>query len=233
MIVWPFIQVAYPQQANRIVGRISPQATEPSVVSPPPGLSLATDPISEGDIVGPTGEGGQNDFVVDRALTYLGRRFVEPFYDIYLAPRFDRDTGKVFRTGAVDIALEYPSMGLGLNVVNRTTDSMALGVFIMSGAIGSTLYLAMLLLLSIRLFRISRLKFDPDVAATARVLLILTVVFLIVSVAFHTFIQDRAGDAYWLLAGVVIGPMAMRTHKSPGAIDSDADGDGATLEEEL
>ena len=198
IVVWPVIQVGYPEQAERLLGRLSPDAV------------VSTEP-----------PGDEDRFFLERVVPDVIKRAIEPFYDTYLGPRFDREDGKVYRTGAVDIAKDYPTTGLGLNVVNRTTDSMALGVFIMSGVVGSLLYLSMLLALSMRLFQISRLKSDPDVAATARVLLALTVVFLVVSIAFHTFIQDRAGDAYWLLAGVLIGPIAMHVSTLSSSTEGD------------
>ena len=127
---------------------------------------------------------------------------------MYLASRFDTTDGKIFRTGATDIATEYPATGLGLNVVNRTTDSMALGIFIMGGAIGSFLYLGALAAMGIGLLRIAKHAADPESAGMAKMLLTLTVIFLVMSIGFHTFIQDRAGDAYWLLAGLMVGPLA-------------------------
>ena len=135
-------------------------------------------------------------------------RFFHRFYIVYLASRFDTTDGKIFRTGATDIATEYPATGLGLNVVNRTTDSMALGIFIMGGAIGSFLYLGALAAMGIGLLRIAKHAADPESAGMAKMLLTLTVIFLVMSIGFHTFIQDRAGDAYWLLAGLMVGPLA-------------------------
>jgi hypothetical protein len=136
----------------------------------------------------------------------LGQQ-VDAIQTQFIAPRFDPNTGKVFRSGAMDVARDYPVTGLGLFVVGRTTDSMVVGIFIMGGAIGSILYLAMLVVMSNRLIRVGRSRFDPEVAAIARALLVLTIIFSIAAIGFHTFIQDRAGDAYWLLVGMVIGPL--------------------------
>ena len=129
----------------------------------------------------------------------------------YFAGRFDPDTGKVFRNGAVDIAQDYPITGLGMSVVNRTTDSMLLGIVIMSGVVGFTLYSIAIGLVLWRLWQISVSDQDRELKALARTLTLLTIVFVVISVAFHTLIQDRAGDAYWLLVGLVIGPLAMKT----------------------
>ena len=68
----------------------------------------------------------------------------------------------------------------------------------------------MLTAVAIGLWRLIRRNYDPDVTAVAKVMLILTVVFLAISVGFHTFIQDRAGDAYWLVIGLLLGPLTSR-----------------------
>ena len=133
--------------------------------------------------------------------------YVHRFYVVYLASRFDKTDGKVFRTGAMSIASRFPITGLGMNVVHRTTDSLALGIFIMGGAIGSGLYLGALAAMGFGLLRIAKNAVDPESAGMAKVLLLLTFIFLVMSIGFHTFIQDRAGDAYWLLAGLMVGPM--------------------------
>ena len=158
----------------------------------------------------------EKSFVENLYPSSLYDRYLRRFYTVYLASRFDTTDGKVFRTGATDIAADYPLTGLGLNVVNRTTDSMALGIFIMGGLVGSLLYLATLLVLTLNLLRIVRRRDDLESAAIATVLLILTGAFLVMSIGFHTLIQDRAGDAYWLIVGLVLGPLAFQNqHEYP------------------
>ena len=149
------------------------------------------------------------DRVVAR-LNFDGQ--VQAIQSEFIAPRFSAGDGKVFRTGAVDVARDYPVTGLGLFVIARTTDSLVLGIFIMSGMIGSAFYLAMLGTLTNRLIIMGRRGIHPEIASVARALLVLTVIFLIAAVAFHTFIQDRAGDAYWLLIGMMIGPLFHARH---------------------
>jgi hypothetical protein len=149
----------------------------------------------------------------DQSKSMRGRIFPDDgnYINQYFAGRFDPDTGKVFRNGAVDIAQDYPITGLGMSVVNRTTDSMLLGIVIMSGVVGFTLYSIAIGLVLWRLWQISVSDQDRELKALARTLTLLTIVFVVISVAFHTLIQDRAGDAYWLLVGLVIGPLAMKT----------------------
>jgi len=141
----------------------------------------------------------------------------EGFYKQYLAPRFEPESGKVYRTGAVDIASRYPLSGLGLNVVGRTTDSLLLGVVIMSGVVGAAFYLCVICAVGLQLYAASRLHTDPYTAGLSRMMLVLTVVFLVAAIGFHTFIQDRAGDAYWMLAGLLLGPLAFTGHGARGS----------------
>ena len=149
-------------------------------------------------------------FYPTQAEMFLGRLPVskEGYYGRYVAPRFEPGSGKVYRTGAVDIALDYPLTGLGLNVVGRTTDSLLLGVLAMSGGVGGVLYLGAMCAVVARLYVVSRTNRDPDLASLARVMAIISVVFLVTAIGFHTLIQDRAGDAYWLIAGLLLGPLA-------------------------
>ncbi len=128
------------------------------------------------------------------------------FYRQYIASRFEPDSGKVYRTGAVDIASEYPLSGLGLNVIGNTTDSLLLGIVIMSGAVGAALYLGAIGVVCVHLHAVSRAARDPDTAGLARMMTVLTIVFLITAIGFHTFIQDRAGDAYWMMVGLLLAP---------------------------
>ena len=141
----------------------------------------------------------------------------EGFYQQYLAPRFEPESGKVYRTGAVDIASRYPLSGLGLNVVGRTTDSLLLGVVIMSGVVGAAFYLCAICAVGLQLYVASRSHTDPYAAGLSRMMLVLTVVFLVAAIGFHTFIQDRAGDAYWMLAGLLLGPLAFNGHGARGS----------------
>lgn len=156
----------------------------------------------------------QSDRLVGRVMPSEG-----DFVDQYFAARFDPETGKVFRNGAMDIARDYPVTGLGLNVVNRTTDSMLLGVFIMSGVIGSLLYLLVIATASTRLYRMSRGE-DRDLAAISRMLLLLTFAYFIIAIGFHTLIQDRAGDAYWILVGLLLGPLYLRKGDTPAPTET-------------
>ncbi|MDP6824429.1 MAG: hypothetical protein QF554_14170 [Dehalococcoidia bacterium] len=158
----------------------------------------------------------QSDRLVGRVLPAEGN-----FVDQYFASRFDPDTGKVFRTGAVDIAQDYPITGLGMNVVNRTTDSMLLGIFIMSGGVGFAMYLLIIGTVSTGLYRMSR-GGDRDLAAISRMLLLLTLVYFIIAIGFHTLIQDRAGDAYWILVGLLLGPLYLRRGNTPMPTGSDS-----------
>ena len=196
VLLLPVLFTFYPDQSARAVSRVS----------------IPSDTWTDGSSAGSRGSDSvtgddRNEFILFRLFGHINDKYVWPKYNSYLATRFDENSGKLYRTGAVDVASDYPVTGLGLSVVNRTTDSMSLGIVIMSGAIGSVLYLAMALALVLRLLHVTRNVDDPDVAAIARVMVILTLVFLAGSVAFHTLIQDRAGDAYWLLAGMLIGPL--------------------------
>jgi len=129
----------------------------------------------------------------------------EGIYKQYIAPRFATETGKIYRTGAVDIASEYPLTGLGLNAVGHTTDSLLLGLVVMSGAAGTMLFLASIGVVALSLSAAARTNPDPDIASLALMMVILTLVFLATAVGFHTFIQDRAGDAYWMIVGLILG----------------------------
>lgn len=159
--------------------------------------------------------------VVTAAFPEQGERFTgripssgEGFYGQYLAPRFEPGTGKVYRSGAIDIASEYPMSGLGLNVVGRTTDSLLLGVVIMSGMVGGVLYVGTICVIGAGLLGVSRSHSDRYVAGLARMMLILTIVFFVAALGFHTFIQDRAGDAYWIIVGILLGPLAAGTRSA-------------------
>ena len=205
VIVWSVSFVVFPDAAQRLLGLAVPQ----------PPVTTEQEPGADADeLADESGSSVYGSFY---------DRYLKRYYIAYLESRFETNSGKVFRTGAVDIASDYPVTGLGLNVANRTTDSMALGIFIMGGAIGSAFYLAMLAALAIGLWRLSRQGRDPDLAATARMLLILTAVFLLMSIAFHTFIQDRAGDAYWLLVGLLLGPIAVRSQSATSMDDVNGD----------
>ena len=156
-------------------------------------------------------------FYPTQAEMFLGRLPLnkEGYYGRYVAPRFGPGSGKVYRTGAVDIVLDYPLTGLGLNVVGRTTDSLLLGVLAMSGGVGGVLYLGAMCAVVSRLYIVSRANPDPDLASLARVMAIVSVVFLVTAIGFHTLIQDRAGDAYWLIAGLLLGPLAAQGRRRP------------------
>ena len=156
-----------------------------------------------------------------QAEGFLGRMPLSPnmFNQQYVAPRFEPGSGKVYRTGAVEIASEQPLTGMGLNVVGRTTDSLLIGVLAMSGVVGGVLYLASIGVVVWRLHAASRTSSDPYLAGLAGMMAILSIVFLLAAFGFHSFIQDRAGDAYWLLVGLLLGPLAVRT-RGEGAAGS-------------
>ncbi len=170
-----------------------------------------------------------------QANTFAGRAPLTPgqIGTKYLATRFKPETGKVHRTGAVDVATDYPLTGLGLNAVNRTTDSLLLGLGVMSGGTGTAFYLATICLIGWRLYSASRDDPDPDLASLARMMAILTVVFLAAAIGFHTFIQDRAGDAYWIIAGLLLGSLAFREHNPLTAGRSPASMHPLDLEDQL
>jgi len=208
VFVWLVSLIVFNEQAIRVIGLAVPQP--PSVVI---SVDDTKEEIDEADsTIMPTD--GKIAEPESSVLESLFDRYIERYYVAYLQSRFEYRAGKVYRTGAMDIARDYPVTGLGLNVANRTTDSMALGIFIMGGVIGSTIYFAMLVTNIIKLRRVVTGISDPDLVATARVLIILTIAFLLMSTAFHTFIQDRAGDAYWLLIGLLIGPLSMGNHSN-------------------
>jgi len=110
---------------------------------------------------------------------------------------------KVVRTGAVDIFKNNPVAGLGLTVANRTTDSFLFGILIMGGAIGGFLFLLFMGIICRKLLSIARRHPDKTVASLSLVMLFLTIVFFVAALAFHSFIQDRVGDAYWLIVGLL------------------------------
>jgi len=171
-------------------------------------------------------------FFPDQADRFAGRVSFsrEGIWEQYIAPRFAAETGKVYRAGAVDIASDYPLTGLGLNAVGHTTDSLLLGLVVISGAVGTTLFLASIGIVVLSLHAASRTNPDLDLAGLATMTLILTVVFLVAAVGFHTFIQDRAGDAYWMIVGLLIGPLAARGNtQGKGNSVAAASGGGGTI----
>ena len=155
-------------------------------------------------------------FFPEQADRFKGRipSSADGFYRQYIAPRFEPDSGKVYRTGAMDIASNYPLSGLGLNVVGNTTDSLLLGVVIMSGAVGAALYVGAIGVVGVHLHVVSRAARDPDTGRLARMMTVLTVVFLITAIGFHTFIQDRAGDAYWMMVGLLLAPIVSSVNET-------------------
>jgi len=110
---------------------------------------------------------------------------------------------KVVRTGAVDIFKSYPVAGLGLTVANRTTDSFLFGILIMGGVIGGFIFILFMGIICSKMLSIARRHPDKTVASLSLAMLFLTIVFFAAAVGFHTFIQDRVGDTYWLLVGLL------------------------------
>ena len=138
-------------------------------------------------------------------------------YNMYLAPRLgnlsDLSTSKLVRSGAVDIFQNNPLFGLGFTVVGKTTDSFLLGILIMGGVIGGLIYASFIFYIFWRLYQVTRCHQDRTVVALARVMLFLGVIFLAGTIGFHTFIQDRAGDAYWFIVGLIISPALYHSTK--------------------
>ncbi|MFN2383274.1 MAG: hypothetical protein ABR559_03310 [Gemmatimonadota bacterium] len=135
--------------------------------------------------------------------TYSAGRFntIEP------GGRFKRLDPKVIRSGALDVIRAYPATGLGLKVVNRTVDSFWIGLLAMTGVVGTILYGVFLLAVLARLYVRSGRGGDPVAAPLARQLIFLTLIFAAAALGFHTFIQDRAGDIYWIFVGVLCAPV--------------------------
>ena len=148
---------------------------------------------------------GSNDYMVE---TMFKRFDISSIYDTYFKTRFgspdNPEAGKLFRTGAVDIMFNYPVAGLGFNVVNRTTDSLLFGILIMGGAVGGVLYLLFLTSVFYRLRTSVMRDENKTVAELGRAMLFLGIACLFIAIGFHTFIQDRSGDAFWLITGLLI-----------------------------
>ena len=51
-------------------------------------------------------------------------------------------------------------------------------------------------------------------------LLLLTFAYFIIAIGFHTLIQDRAGDAYWILVGLLLGPLYLRKGDTPAPTET-------------
>jgi len=110
---------------------------------------------------------------------------------------------KIVRTGAVEIFKNYPLTGLGLSAAARTTDSFLFGILIMGGVIGGFIFILFIGIVCWRLLSIARQHPDRTVASLSLAMLFLTIVFFAAAAGFHTFIQDRVGDAYWLIVGLL------------------------------
>ncbi|MFH0911558.1 MAG: hypothetical protein V1918_08665 [Planctomycetota bacterium] len=137
----------------------------------------------------------------------LARLDPSRIYEIYLASRFRTEgageVGKIFRGEGIGILKDHPWRGQGFPVVVHTTDSFFLGMLMMGGIVGFSLFVFFILSVLRNLYSASR-KSPAPVAAMARALVFLLVAFLAAAVGFHTLIQDRAGDAYWLITGLVL-----------------------------
>lgn len=140
-------------------------------------------------------------------------------WQIYLESRFgslgDAAGGKLARTGALDLLAEYPVTGLGLTVVGDTTDSFILGILIMGGTVGAAIFALFIAGVLGQLWRTAEETPSQALEALARVLALLTLTFLVAAIGFHTFIQDRSGDAYWLLIGAVLSPSVQTALRAP------------------
>jgi hypothetical protein len=130
------------------------------------------------------------------------------FYDNYLASRFgdagDHSKGKIFRTGAIALFKDNPLTGVGFNGVAYTTDSLWVGLLGMGGIIGLLIYFSFLFSISNKLYIIAKKHSDLTVSLVARMMLFLGIIFFFVSLGFHAFIQDRSGDIYWLIVGLLV-----------------------------
>ena len=113
---------------------------------------------------------------------------------------------KVVRTGAVDVVLNYPLTGLGFTAYNRTTDSGLLGILVIGGAIGGFLYLILFGSLFKKLYMVARRHPISNVSALSWAMLFLGIAFFTAQIGFPAFIQDRVGDAYWFIVGILISP---------------------------
>ncbi|MHC4887732.1 MAG: hypothetical protein ACYTGH_21845, partial [Planctomycetota bacterium] len=138
------------------------------------------------------------------------------FYRVYIGPRFGTvpgesysQMGKLWRTGAVDLFLDSPLGGTGFGAINSTTDSFIFALLCMGGGTGLALYLLMLYHLGAGLLTQSRLQRDPSLRALCVSLFLLTLAFGAGSYGFHCLIQDRSGDLFWLLCGLLLGPLAI------------------------
>jgi hypothetical protein len=132
-------------------------------------------------------------------------------YERYLSSRLgelggDITQAKLYRTGAWDTFLDHPIAGVGFGGIGKTTDSFLLGILVMGGIVGGILYLFSIGALLRRLRIVIAKCPDLSIAILAKIMFFLTVIFLIGSIGFHTFIQDRAGDLYWLITGLLISP---------------------------
>lgn len=137
----------------------------------------------------------------------------ESLVDTFLGARFasDPDTGleaKVVRTGAVGLASEHPITGIGYFGAAQTTDSMVLGLIVISGGVGLCLFIMAIFQVGRSLVRRCQYSDASTDRLHATALFLLLLVFTVASLGFHTFIQDRAGDVYWLLVGCAIGGVA-------------------------
>ena len=130
------------------------------------------------------------------------------FYEQYVAPTLDPRSGIVFRSSAADIASNYPLSGLGLNAIEHDTDSLLMGILAMTGITGGVLYLASIIVVGVHLHAVSRTNRDPNLASVAAMMAVLSSVFAIATLGSHTFVEARAADAYWMIAGLLLGPLA-------------------------
>jgi hypothetical protein len=135
----------------------------------------------------------------------------------YFASRFggiesNMLSGKIFRTGVLETFQIYPISGLGFIGVPQTTDSFLVGLLALGGLIGLLLYLMFLFVVYEKLWVLRKCYRGTSICDFATILLILEVIFFLVSIGFHTFIQDRAGDIFWLLVGLVLVFSTNRVH---------------------
>lgn len=148
-----------------------------------------------------------SDYAVGRIITFW---FALPdLVETYGAGRFYGGQGvapKIVRTLALNIVADFPLTGLGLPVIARTVDSYWIGITVMTGVLGLSLYLFFLGVVVRRLRWIDRSHADPSISAAAKMMIFLTLIFAAAAIGFPTFIQDRVGDLYWLIVGLLISP---------------------------
>ena len=131
---------------------------------------------------------------------------IDRVYETYVQARLNLDhpeQGKFVRSGIINSIKYSPIIVFGVLAVSGTTDSFWLGLTVMGGAVGVSIYLYFIFDLLRRLGKCGNHAIGAE-RQVARILMYLTVAFAAAAFGFHTFIQDRSGDLYWLLIGLVL-----------------------------